>query len=126
VTHIYIKSSSNQRSTTSREASAAGRLRPNALAVTVKLPNRITSESPTNRELVVRMTNFAFAGFSLPKVRTGRVVHDNKTPVRQSSDGMSNVGGHNGNDAGRFSARKRRTIFTVDMPRRHVEPDPFV
>jgi len=30
VTHIYIKPSSNQRSTTSREASAAGRLRPNA------------------------------------------------------------------------------------------------
>src|SRR5580704_15399888 len=28
--HIYIKPSSNQRSTTSREASAAGRLRPNA------------------------------------------------------------------------------------------------
>src|SRR5260370_39218339 len=34
VTHIYIKSSSNQRSTTSRVASAAGRLRPNALVLT--------------------------------------------------------------------------------------------
>jgi hypothetical protein len=34
VTHIYIKPSSNQRSTTSREASAAGRLRPNALLLT--------------------------------------------------------------------------------------------
>ena len=31
MTHIYIKPSSNQRSTTSREASAAGRLRPNAV-----------------------------------------------------------------------------------------------
>jgi hypothetical protein len=31
VTHIYIKPSSSQRSTTSRVASAAGRLRPNAL-----------------------------------------------------------------------------------------------
>src|SRR5580693_1700661 len=31
--HIYIKPSSNQRSTTSREASAAGRLRPNAVTV---------------------------------------------------------------------------------------------
>jgi len=31
VTHIYIKPSSNQCVTTSREASAAGRLRPNAL-----------------------------------------------------------------------------------------------
>src|SRR5580693_1342497 len=35
--HIYIKPSSNQRSTTSREASAAGRLRPNA--VTGKVPS---------------------------------------------------------------------------------------
>jgi hypothetical protein len=34
VTHIYIKPSSNQHSTTSREASAAGRLRPNALVLT--------------------------------------------------------------------------------------------
>jgi hypothetical protein len=33
--HIYIKPSSNQRSTTSREASAAGRLRPNAETVQV-------------------------------------------------------------------------------------------
>ncbi len=57
----------------------------------------------------MRMTNFAFAGLSLPKVRTGRVVHDNKTPVRQSSDGMSNVGGHNGNDAG-----LRNLSFSVD------------
>ena len=64
---------------------------------------------PTNRELVVRMNNFAFAGLSLPKVRTGRVVHDNKTPVRQRSDGMSNVGGHNGNDAG-----LRNLSFSVD------------
>ena len=31
MTHIYIKPSSNQCSTTSREASAAGRLRPNAV-----------------------------------------------------------------------------------------------
>jgi len=31
VTQIYIKPSSNQRSTTSREASAAGRLRPNGV-----------------------------------------------------------------------------------------------
>ncbi len=31
MTHIYIKPSSNQRSITSREASAAGRLRPNAV-----------------------------------------------------------------------------------------------
>jgi hypothetical protein len=31
VTHIYIKPSRNQRSTTSREASAAGRLRPNGV-----------------------------------------------------------------------------------------------
>ena len=31
MTHIYIKPSSNQRSTTSRVASAAGRLRPNAV-----------------------------------------------------------------------------------------------
>ena len=31
MTHTYIKTTSNQRSTTSREASAAGRLRPNAL-----------------------------------------------------------------------------------------------
>jgi hypothetical protein len=30
VTHTYIKATSNQRSTTSRVASAAGRLRPNA------------------------------------------------------------------------------------------------
>ena len=34
MTQIYIKPSSNQRSTTSREASAAGRLRPNALIAT--------------------------------------------------------------------------------------------
>jgi hypothetical protein len=33
VTQIYIKPSSNQRSTTSREASAAGRLRPNGILV---------------------------------------------------------------------------------------------
>jgi hypothetical protein len=31
--HLYPKPSSNQRSVTSREASAAGRLRPNALIV---------------------------------------------------------------------------------------------
>ncbi len=31
MTHIYIKPSSNQRSATSRAASAAGRLRPNAI-----------------------------------------------------------------------------------------------
>lgn len=31
MTQIYIKPSSNQRSTTSREASAAGRLRPNGI-----------------------------------------------------------------------------------------------
>jgi hypothetical protein len=36
VTHIYIKPSSNQRSTTSRVASAAGRLRPNAETGKVK------------------------------------------------------------------------------------------
>jgi hypothetical protein len=36
VTHIYIKPSSNQRSATSRVASAAGRLRPNAQTVEVK------------------------------------------------------------------------------------------
>src|SRR6516165_3994443 len=35
VTHTYIKASSNQRSTTSREASAAGRLRPNELTAEV-------------------------------------------------------------------------------------------
>jgi hypothetical protein len=36
VTHIYIKPSSNQCSTTSREASAAGRLRPNAVTAQVR------------------------------------------------------------------------------------------
>jgi len=42
VTHIYIKPSSNQRSTTSREASAAGRLRPNA--VTGQVPKNSCPE----------------------------------------------------------------------------------
>jgi hypothetical protein len=48
VTHIYIKPSSNQCSTTSREASAAGRLRPNALTVQVKFD---FSDYPTTRAL---------------------------------------------------------------------------
>ena len=39
MTHIYIKPSSNQRSTTSRVASAAGRLRPNALSGKVDFPS---------------------------------------------------------------------------------------
>ena len=37
MTHIYIKSTSNQRSTTSRAASAAGRLRPNSVPGRVNL-----------------------------------------------------------------------------------------
>jgi hypothetical protein len=44
VTHIYIKPSSNQRSTTSREASAAGRLRPNAETVHVDSDANPTGE----------------------------------------------------------------------------------
>ena len=36
MTHIYIKPSSNQHSATSREASAAGRLRPNAVIGNLK------------------------------------------------------------------------------------------
>ena len=48
MTHIYIKPSSNQRSTTSREASAAGRLRPNAVTAEVGTgPN--FSDFPTYR-----------------------------------------------------------------------------
>jgi hypothetical protein len=38
VTHIYIKPSSSQRSTTSRVASAAGRLRPNGVLGSSNLP----------------------------------------------------------------------------------------
>ena len=40
MTHTYIKASSNQRSTTSREASATGRLRPNG--VTADLAGQLT------------------------------------------------------------------------------------
>ncbi|HEY1471539.1 MAG TPA: hypothetical protein VGF61_21045, partial [Candidatus Acidoferrum sp.] len=38
VTHTYIKATSNQRSTASRAASAAGRLRPNAVTGDVGRP----------------------------------------------------------------------------------------
>jgi hypothetical protein len=48
VTHIYIKPSSNQRSTTSREASAAGRLRPNAVTVEVKSDKNHMYDYPTS------------------------------------------------------------------------------
>ena len=50
VTHIYIEPSSNQRSTTSREASAAGRLRPNGLPGKVP-PSTYTGDLPTFWEL---------------------------------------------------------------------------
>jgi len=49
VTHIYIKSSSNQRSITSREASAAGRLRPNAVTGKVDSGKKHFSGYPTIR-----------------------------------------------------------------------------
>jgi hypothetical protein len=52
VTHIYIKPSSNQRSPTSREASAAGRLRPNAEIGKVELRKRtcpVRRDSSTTR-----------------------------------------------------------------------------
>jgi hypothetical protein len=52
VTHIYIKSSSNQCSTTSREASAAGRLRPNAVIVHVDFQ---VSDYATNQALRFRI-----------------------------------------------------------------------
>jgi hypothetical protein len=51
VTHIYIKSSSHQRSTTSRVASAAGRLRPNALTGHVEFAQKHLSGNATNRDL---------------------------------------------------------------------------
>jgi hypothetical protein len=35
----------------------------------------------------------------LPEIWTGRMVHDKQTPIRQRSDGMAAVCGHNGNDA---------------------------
>ena len=49
MTHIYIKPSSNQRSTISREASAAGRLRPNAETGQVKMGPKTTS--PVTRQI---------------------------------------------------------------------------
>jgi hypothetical protein len=62
VTHIYIKSSSNQRSTTSREASAAGRLRPNALMLT----------EPINSETIVSEVVWSAAGETPSTVRLAR------------------------------------------------------
>ncbi len=51
MTHIYIKPSSNQRSPTSREASAAGRLRPNSVIVDVKSIRNHFSANATYRDL---------------------------------------------------------------------------
>ena len=63
MTHIYIKPSSNQRSTTSREASAAGRLRPNAvtgnLGTSSGVPLFVQSDDPlTAVETVVSGMKF--------------------------------------------------------------------
>jgi hypothetical protein len=50
VTHIYIKPSSNQHSTTSREASAAGRLRPNAFIGEVGTRRKLSNPHPNSHD----------------------------------------------------------------------------